>query len=202
MSANYGSTTYRNVPDVAAIADSVYIVLNGSGAGVGGTSASSPLWAGFNALVNQECAQIGRPPVGFLNPTLYAIGKSSVYSTAFHDITTGNNLTGWNTQPNHDHQYFAQVGYDLCTGWGAPVGQHLIDALAGLAGAIWVDFNYTGGTQNGAYSQPYKTLTLGVSHVSPGGTIAIKTAGSSPETMTINKAMTIQAVGGAAMIGQ
>jgi subtilase family serine protease len=202
MSANYGSTAYRNVPDVAAIADSVYIVLNGNGGGVGGTSASSPLWAGFNALVNQQRSQMGRPSVGFLNPTLYAVGKGSIYPSAFHDITIGNNLTPWNTQPNHDHQYFAQVGYDLCTGWGTPVGQSLINDLSELAGANWVDFNWTGSTQNETYSQPYKTLAQGVTHVLPGGTIAIKTTGSSAETMTINKAMTIQAVGGAATVGR
>ena len=92
MSANQGSTTMRNVPDVALTADNVYVVYdNGSSGSVGGTSCAAPLWAGFTALVNQQAAANGMPPVGFLNPALYAIGKGANYTSDFHDITTGNN---------------------------------------------------------------------------------------------------------------
>ena len=55
-----------------------------------GTSWAAPLWVGFMALVNQEGAANGQPPVGFLNPALYAVGKSSNYANCFHDITEGN----------------------------------------------------------------------------------------------------------------
>jgi hypothetical protein len=65
---------------------------------------------------------------------------------------------------------------------------------------VWVDFNYTVGTEDGSYTQPYDTLAKGTNHVSTGGTIAIK-PGSSPETMTIRKPMTITAVGGAVTVG-
>ena len=41
----------------------------------GGTSLAAPLWAGFMALVNQQAAANGQPPIGFVNPALYAIGK-------------------------------------------------------------------------------------------------------------------------------
>ena len=58
-----------------------------------GTSLATPLWAGFMALVNQQAAANGQPPVGFANPALYAIGKSTNYHSCFHDITTGNNFT-------------------------------------------------------------------------------------------------------------
>lgn len=68
-------------------------------------------------------------------------------------------------------------------------------------GPVWVDFNYIVGTENGSYSEPYDTLSKGVSAVSSGGTIAIK-PGLSHETMTISAPMTITAVGGAATIGQ
>jgi hypothetical protein len=67
-------------------------------------------------------------------------------------------------------------------------------------GPVWVDFNYTVGPENGSYTQPYDTLAKGTNNVSSGGTIAIK-PGSSSETMTISKPMTITAVGGAATIG-
>ena len=60
---------------------------------VGGTSCATPLWAGFTALVNQQGASFGKPPVGFLNPAVYAIGTGTAYSSDFHDITTGNNFS-------------------------------------------------------------------------------------------------------------
>ena len=43
------------------------------------------------ALINQQAAANAQPPVGFLNPTLYTLAQSAAYSTAFHDITKGNN---------------------------------------------------------------------------------------------------------------
>jgi hypothetical protein len=67
-------------------------------------------------------------------------------------------------------------------------------------GPVWVDFNYTVGIEDGSYALPYDTLAKGVSAVPSGGTIAVK-PGSSPETMTISKPMTITAVGGPASVG-
>jgi hypothetical protein len=132
MVANWGSTQFRNSPDVAMAASNVEMY-QGSVLWGGGTSAAAPLWAGFTALANQQAAQVRQPPVGFVNPRLYAIGKSNLGAAAFHDITTGNNLTPWNTTPNNLHQYYAVPGYDLCTGWGTPTGAELINALAGAA---------------------------------------------------------------------
>ncbi len=67
-------------------------------------------------------------------------------------------------------------------------------------GPVWVDFNYTGATQNGNISTPYKTLAAGTNAVATGGAIFVK-PGDSSETMTISKPMTIIAVGGPATIG-
>jgi uncharacterized repeat protein (TIGR03803 family) len=127
MSANRGSTSMRNYPDVAMVADGIVEAANDGSTltGQGGTSFAAPLWAGFTALVNQEAAANGQPPVGFLNPALYAIGKSSNYTNCFHDITVGNNAT-----PTSDGLFPAVPGYDLCTGWGSPRGSNLIYALA------------------------------------------------------------------------
>jgi hypothetical protein len=128
MSANKGSTTMRNVPDVALTADNVYVLYNnGSAAVFGGTSCAAPLWAGFTALVNQQAAAAGQAAVGFLNPALYSIGKGASYTTAFHDTTTGNNF--W---PSSSSKFSGVTGYDLCTGWGTPNGTNLINALAPL----------------------------------------------------------------------
>jgi subtilase family serine protease len=115
--ANKGSKTYRNSPDVAAEANTDnYICYDGTCAGGwGGTSFAAPRWAGYLALVNQQA----QGKVGFINPTLYSIGLGSSYGNNFHDITSGSNGT-----------YSAIKGYDLVTGWGSPNGSGLIDSLA------------------------------------------------------------------------
>jgi len=123
-SANQGSKTLRNSPDVAAEANTDnYICYDGTcGGGWGGTSFAAPRWAGFLALVNQQSVAHVRSTVGFINPTLYTIGlgkASKPYSTAFHDITSGSNGT-----------YSTETGYDLVTGWGSPNGTGLINLLA------------------------------------------------------------------------
>ena len=125
MTANLGSTTMRNLPDVALTADNVWVLYNsGSSGAFGGTSCASPLWAGFMALVNQQGAANGLPPIGFINPTVYALGKGGAYATDFHDITAGNN-----TSTKSPGNYYAVPGYDLCTGWGTPNGISLINAF-------------------------------------------------------------------------
>ena len=126
MMANQGSTTMRNMPDVALTAENVYVRANGINYTVGGTSCAAPLWAGFAALVNQQAVSSGEASIGFINPGIYAIGLGTIYASAFHDITTGNN-----TRPGSPTRFYAVTGYDLCTGWGTPAGQNLIDALVG-----------------------------------------------------------------------
>jgi hypothetical protein len=83
------------------------------------------LWAGFIALVNQQAAASGKAPVGFINPALYRLGAGKNYTNCFHDITTGNN-----TNSASSGKYVAEKGFDLCTGWGTPAGQPLINALS------------------------------------------------------------------------
>jgi hypothetical protein len=126
MTANKGSTTKRNIPDVAMIAENVLVIYNTSTQGfVGGTSVASPLWAAFTSLINQQGTLRGKPPVGFLNPAIYSLGTNgAVYATAFHDVQTGNN-----TNSSSPTLFFAVPGYDLCTGWGTPTGTNLINAL-------------------------------------------------------------------------
>jgi subtilase family serine protease len=134
MAANSGSTTCRNVPDVAMIADQIYLIADkGTNYTVGGTSVAVQLWAGLMALVNQQNAAVGNPPAGFLNPALYALGEGTNYAACFHDITTGNNTNLYS--PN---LYFAAPGYDLCTGWGTPNGSNLINALAVAKDALQI----------------------------------------------------------------
>jgi subtilase family serine protease len=197
MTAVGGSSTLRNMPDVAAVANNVWLYYDdGLSNSFMGTSIASPLWAGFTALVNQQAANDGLPTVGFINPALYSIGQSINYADCFHDITNGNN-----TWPGSPNLYYAKPGYDLCTGWGTPNGQNMIDALVGYAGPIWVNFS-DACPGNGTYTNAFCTLALGTNAVATGGTICIVGPNSTTATATIHKAMILRAFYGPVTIGQ
>ncbi|MEM0173041.1 MAG: protease pro-enzyme activation domain-containing protein, partial [Sulfolobaceae archaeon] len=116
----FGITNYstRTIPDVAAVGNpytGMKIIALGSESVIGGTSLSSPLWAGIMANVISEL----RRPIGLLNPILYWIYKNdSLYSKAFHQITFG-----------YNGKYYASKGYNLVTGIGSPNVGELINAI-------------------------------------------------------------------------
>jgi subtilase family serine protease len=128
-SANMGSTSLRNSPDVAAEAnfDNPTVVNGQFQTGYGGTSFATPRWAGFIALVNQQAVANGKGTVGFINPALYNLWVAAYSSSVFHDITSGSNPP----TAGGGNSFSAVAGYDLVTGWGSPAGAALIDQLAG-----------------------------------------------------------------------
>jgi subtilase family serine protease len=89
---------------------------------VGGTSASSPQWAGLVAIADQ----IAGHGLGQINPALYALASGPSYGTYFYDVTTGNNQTN-PAIPG----YPATTGWDPVTGLGTPNAATLVPALAG-----------------------------------------------------------------------
>jgi hypothetical protein len=109
---NIGSATLRNSPDVAAEANyDFYVCADQTTCTAnywGGTSFAAPIWAGYLALVNQQAIANGKLTLGFINPTIYALGLTSGWRADFHDIIVGSN------------GYPAVTGYDLATGWGSP----------------------------------------------------------------------------------
>jgi kumamolisin len=118
---NGGSTTLRNVPDIAGDAntDNYSCYDGGCFTGNGGTSYAAPIWAGYIALANELADALDEPPIGFLNPAVYRIGGRPVYPSLFHDEVVG-----------YNGRYSAIAGFDLVTGFGSPYGEALIDALA------------------------------------------------------------------------
>ena len=122
-SLNQGSTTLRNVPDVAADADERLRLFRRLVAllGVAEQAFRHPVWAGFLAMANE---QANGASIGFLNPTIYAIAQGANYGNDFHDITTGNNFNSFSPD-----LFSAVTGYDLVTGLGSPNGQGLLTAL-------------------------------------------------------------------------
>jgi kumamolisin len=103
----------RGVPDVSADADpqtGYNVLVDGTTAVYGGTSAVAPLWAGLIARINVTAGH----SAGLMNPALY--GQPS----ALHDITQGNN-----------GGFAAAPGWDACTGLGSPDGAK-VAAVTGL----------------------------------------------------------------------
>jgi subtilase family serine protease len=87
----------------------------------GGTSCSSPQFAGLVAIADQ----IAGHGLGQINPTLYKLASGPDYSTYFYDVTTGNNQT----DPSIPG-YPATTGWDPITGLGTPNAANLVPALA------------------------------------------------------------------------
>jgi subtilase family serine protease len=132
----------RGVPDIAYQASSrtgvlVYMTLSnttrsdGTGCGganpcsigwyvVGGTSASSPQWAGLIAIADQMAGR----DLGYINPALYKIANNPAqYASDYFDVTVGNNQTS--SIPG----YSASKGWDAVTGLGSPNVANLIPDL-------------------------------------------------------------------------
>jgi subtilase family serine protease len=127
-----GIGAMRGVPDVAGDADAqggAPIVYAGGStpfiAPASGTEAAAPLWAGLMALADQYAHH----DLGFVNPAIYRIARSSGYHQAFHDITTGNNELIM-PYPAGTAGYPAAPGWDPATGWGSPDVQVLVPLLA------------------------------------------------------------------------
>ena len=119
---------HRYLPDVSLTAaghDGYIIEQEGVLYLVGGTSASSPSFAGIMAIVNQHTGTRNGNP----NPRFYPLAAQA--PAAFHDVTSGTNAVPCaggspgcsaaapSTNIGHMNGYSAGVGYDLATGLGS-----------------------------------------------------------------------------------
>ncbi|MEI6043084.1 MAG: S53 family serine peptidase [Chloroflexota bacterium] len=123
---NQFSNGKRQVPDVAAHADptngyAIYCTVPPSCSPtrpwlrVGGTSASTPIWAAASTLVNQYNNS------RLINPSkLYEIASKPQPLPVYHDVVHGNNLF-----------YPSAIGYDLATGLGSADFFNLARAFGG-----------------------------------------------------------------------
>lgn len=96
---------------------------------LGGTSASTPVFAGVVALLNQYLLKNGAitsPGLGDINPNLYMLASDT--TGVFHDVTQGNNMVPCQlgtldcvagSGAYGTEGYNAGTGYDLATGLGS-----------------------------------------------------------------------------------
>lgn len=154
IAKTYGGAAMRAVPDVSAVGDPTTGMLVGqtqrfpdghdaySEYRIGGTSLSSPLYAGLFALVEQKAGH----EYGLANPALYA-ARSTAYDITKTDLATypgavrsdyvngvdaGNGYRYSVRWFDHDEKLTIHVrpAYDDITGVGSPQGQAWLDAVA------------------------------------------------------------------------
>ena len=99
----------RATPDVSGLGEGYQVIVGGHVNSVGGTSASTPMFAGLVSLINEELVKSGKPALGFLNPFLYA------NADAFHDVTVGDNFRGRG-------DFVEPLGFNCTAGWDAASG--------------------------------------------------------------------------------
>ena len=133
-----GSVPHRAVADVAFNADPAsgqYVAVQTPGSStvnwlsVGGTSLSTPQWAGLLAIANATRALAGKPALGAPHAVLYGqiATVPGTYAGAFADITLG--------RDGSCVLCTAKVGYDPLTGLGTPNVTSLLTALSGAGAA-------------------------------------------------------------------
>src|SRR6266496_3841716 len=121
---------HRGLPDIAGDANPETAMVNyifGHWTQIGGTSASTPFWAGIVAIANQVAGH----SLGFINPALYKLGASPNAQKDFRDIINGsNNVDNGNI---HVKGFQAVQGWDAVTGWGSPrASQFISDLIAAM----------------------------------------------------------------------
>jgi subtilase family serine protease len=118
----------------------------------GGTSASSPQVAGLIALANEQQANAGQSPLGFLNPLLYEVGDQAgattpafngggsfrdivphTYGTAASGVLDDNQLWQYNADgsvsPGPVPGWPTLPGWDMTTGFGSPRAAAFVAAI-------------------------------------------------------------------------
>lgn len=153
ISNYFGNGAYRAVPDVAMVGDPQTGFLVGetqafpdgttkySEYRIGGTSLSSPLFAGVVAVANQA----NGGPLGFLNPKLYKLAGTSAFTDVNHQgvtdavvrvdfangVDASDGLVTTARTINQTGTIFTRKGYDDVTGVGSPNGVSFFAAVTG-----------------------------------------------------------------------
>ncbi len=185
----------RDVPDVclsSAVHDAYLVETQGALYAIGGTSASSPSFAGLMALIVQNTGQ----RQGNANPRFYQLGNSQYGAggvSVFHDITSGGNSVPGVTG------YSCTTGFDQATGLGSVDANSLVTnwtpAFALSVSPVFVSVpqgsmvvTTISSTTSGNFSN---TVTLSASGLPSGATASFSPAsisapGSGSSILTIN----------------
>jgi len=121
----------RGYPDISTAGSNTLIVLSGQPQWNGGTSASTPTFAGLVSLLNDYRFNHNKKQLGFLNYLLYDMGDT--FPQAFHFITQGNNTcTGWELDRCCKWGYSGIAGWNPAVGFGTPNYAQMIQYISKL----------------------------------------------------------------------
>ncbi|XP_077307437.1 tripeptidyl-peptidase 1 [Lithobates pipiens] len=124
---NYYNRSGRAYPDVAALSDNYWVVINRFPVPwVSGTSASTPVFGGVLSLINDQRLKRGKSPLGFLNPALYKLQGNG--TLALFDVTEGCHI-GCFDDLVLGQGFCAGPSWDPVTGWGTPNYPELLKSL-------------------------------------------------------------------------
>lgn len=203
QSGTLGGYARRAVADVAFNADpnsGQYVATLAPGSttvrwiSAGGTSLSTPQWAGLLAIANAMRVASGKAVLGQPHAALYQqIGAvPTQYATVFKDVSTGSNGTCTTCA--------AKAGYDTPTGWGTPNGSALLTSLSG-ATVSTTGTTGTTGTTTTTTSGPQltttsltgtagKALSASIGYSAPGATSLSITISGAPSGMSFSAGST------------
>lgn len=124
---SYYNRSGRAYPDVAALSDNYWVVINRVPMPwVSGTSASTPVFGGILSLINDQRIKRGLPPLGFLNPALYRLQEKG--PDALYDVTEGCHIACFDDLVLAQG-FCAAPSWDPVTGWGTPNYPELLKSL-------------------------------------------------------------------------
>jgi len=120
----------RGFPDVSALGSEILILTDGEIEAVGGTSASSPIFAGIIGLINDKVNTASGKPLGFLNPLLYKMHADC--PNCFQDIIKGDNICTEAGCSAACKGFVATKGWDPVSGLGTPNYQNMLTYITSL----------------------------------------------------------------------
>jgi tripeptidyl-peptidase-1 len=120
--AGYFNPTGRGYPDLSAMANGYLVYVVGQLHKIYGTSAATPVVASMIARINDARMHLGKGPVGFINPVLYAHAPEFM-----RDVKTG-----YSQGCGVAQAYAATKGWDAVTGLGTLDFQKLLQFYLGL----------------------------------------------------------------------
>jgi tripeptidyl-peptidase-1 len=125
----YFNPNNRGYPDVSSLGGNICVMSDGACELTGGTSASTPLWAGIIAHLNNDRFSAGKKPIGFINQVIYNMFYQSPTQYFNNGFSVGNNNGGCPASMGFN----SQAGqWTPLTGVGSPKFDQIRKYVAGL----------------------------------------------------------------------
>jgi len=170
----------RDIPDVAMMAWAPYVFIGADSSGTaiiqccwGGTSLSSPLWAGYSRVL---AVASDNARLGLLNPMIYNVANAGLPNDGgIEDVLSGNNTDNGVTG------YAAGPGYDQITGLGSvDMGEFATAFASGMHPTATATATHTATATRTATATATRTATATATSTSVATVTATRTKTATP----------------------